>query len=176
MRRPHAVEIILTRPVTGAELHRACRRVPLAANMDRTRLMAVHRAKSPGRALRSLRHELDRLLPIDVLMTHYPDAAGHVLLNIAFTRAMCSAISRAATARGQKPAGFLSRTIVNAVERDERARTRHLTAQLQDLLVQHTPEAVLACAARVLLDDQSPRSGSWRDADDQCRSAAHTRN
>lgn len=65
MRRQHAVEIILTRPVTRAELQRACQRVPLATNAARTRLMAVRTAKSPGRALRSLRCELDRLLPID---------------------------------------------------------------------------------------------------------------
>lgn len=173
MRRQHAVEIILTRPVTGAELHRACRRVPLAANTDRTRLMAVHRAKSPGRALRSLRHELDRLLPIDVLTTHYPDTSGRVLLNIVFTRAMHSVISRAATARGQEPADFLTGTVVEAVQRDEQARIRRLTAQLQDLLVHHTPEAVLVCAARVLLDHQRPPSGSSCAEDDRRRTNAH---
>ncbi|MFJ9005524.1 hypothetical protein [Streptomyces canus] len=171
MRGQHAVEIILIRPVTGAELHRACRMVPLAANTDRTRLMAVQRAKSPGHALRSLRHELDRLLPIDALTTHYPDASGQAQLNIAFTRAMHSVISQAATARGQEPADFLARAVVEAVQRDEQARTRHLTAQLQNLLVHHTPEAVLVCAARVLLDHQRPPPGS---AEDRRRTNAHT--
>ncbi|MFF2514444.1 hypothetical protein [Streptomyces sp. NPDC058086] len=174
MKRQHAVEITLTRPVTRVELHRASRRVPLATNADRTRLMAVRQAKSPGRALRSLRQDLHRLLPIDVLTTHYPDASGHVLLNVAFTRAMRSAIDQTATARGQKPAEFLARAVVKAVGRDERARTRHLTAQLQDLLVHHTPEAVLACAARVLPDHQRPPLRSSRDADGRRRSAAHT--
>jgi hypothetical protein len=174
MRRQHAVEIILTRPATSAELHRACRRVPLATNTDRTRLMTVHGAKSPGRALRSLRHELDRLLPIDVLTTHYPGTAGQVLLNVAFTRAMHSVISQAATARGQEPADFLARAVVEVVQRDEQARTRHLTAQLQDLLVHHTPEAVLVCTARVLLDHQRPPSGSSCAADDRRRTNAHT--
>ncbi|MEU5340454.1 hypothetical protein AB0H18_06405 [Streptomyces sp. NPDC020766] len=174
MRRQHAVEIVLTRPVTRAELHRACRRVPLATNVDRTRLMAVCGAKSPGRALRSLRHELDRLLPIDVLTTHYPDASGQVLLNVAFTRAMHSSICQAATARGQKPADFVAQTVAGAVERAERARNRHLTKQLQDLLVHHAPEAVLACAARALLGHQRPPSGSSRAADEQRRSTAHT--
>jgi hypothetical protein len=174
MRRQHAVEIILTRPVTPAELHRACRRVPLATNTDRTRLMAVHRAKSPGRALRSLRHELDRLLPIDVLTTHYPDTAGQVLLNVAFTRAMRSVLDQAAAARGQKPADFLAQAVVEAVERAARTRTGQLTGQLQDLLAEHTPEDVLACAARVLLDHRRPPSGPSRVADDQRRSAAHT--
>ncbi|MEV2193998.1 hypothetical protein AB0I02_23880 [Streptomyces phaeochromogenes] len=115
-----------------------------------------------------------RLLPIDVLTTHYPDASGQVLLNVAFTRAMHSTICQAATARGQKPADFLPRTVVGAVGRAERARTRRLTGQLQDLLVHHTPEALLACAARGLLDRQRQPSGSPRDADDQGRSTVHT--
>ncbi|WP_406395595.1 hypothetical protein OG806_38525 [Streptomyces sp. NBC_00882] len=174
MKRQHAVEIILTRPVTRTELHRACRSVPLAANADRTRLMTVRPAKSPGRALRSLRHQLDRLLPIDVLTSHYPDRSGQVELNVAFTRPIRALIGQAATARGQKSAEFLSRTVVEAVARDERTRTRHLTARLQDLLVHHTPEAVLACAAHVLLDHQRPSSSSSRDVDDQRPSAVHT--
>ncbi|MFJ9627410.1 hypothetical protein ACIRU8_06895 [Streptomyces sp. NPDC101175] len=148
--------------------------MPLAPNADRTRLMAVHRATSPGRALRSLRHELDRLLPIDVLTSHYPDSSGQVLLNVAFTRALHSVICQAATRQGHKPADFLARTVVEAVERDEWARTRHLTARLQDLLVHHTPEAMLACAARVLLDHRRPPSNSPRHLDDQRRSADHT--
>ncbi|WP_416956520.1 hypothetical protein [Streptomyces sp. Agncl-13] len=174
MRRRHAVEIILTRPVTRAELHRACRRVPLAANADRTRLMAVRGAKSSRRALRSLRHELDRLLPIDVLTTHYPDASGQVLLNVAFTRTMHSTICQVATARGRKPADFLAQAVVGALERAEQARTRHLTRQLQDLLVDHTPEALLACAARVLLDRRRQPTGSSPEADDLRRSTVHT--
>ena len=103
MRRQHAVEIILIRPATRGELHRACQVVPLAANADRTRLMTVRGAKSSGRALWSLRNELDRLLPIDVLTTHYPDASGRVLLNLALTRAMRSVINQAAAARGRNP-------------------------------------------------------------------------
>ncbi|MFJ1973695.1 hypothetical protein ACIO93_34100 [Streptomyces sp. NPDC087903] len=46
--------------------------------------------------------------------------------------------------------------------------------QLQDLLPEHTPEDVLACAARVLLDHRRPPSGPSGVADDQRRSAAHT--
>jgi hypothetical protein len=174
MKRQHAVEIILTKPVTRAELDKACRNVPLAANADRTRLMAVCLAKSPGRALRSLRCQLDRLLPIDVLTSHYPDRSGQVVLNVAFTRPMHALIGRAAKIKGQKSADFLARTVVEAVAQDEQTRTRHLTARLQDLLVHHTPEAVLACAARVLLDHQRPPSCSSRTVDDQRPSAAHT--
>ncbi|MFF7889793.1 hypothetical protein ACH40F_54525 [Streptomyces sp. NPDC020794] len=136
--------------------------------------MTVRLAKSPGRALRSLRHELDRLLPIDVLTSHYPDPSGRVVLNVALTRAMRSLIGQTATAQGQEPAAFLARTVVEAVARDEQTHTRQLTTRLQDLLAHHTPEAVLTCAARVLLDHQRPPSCSPVDADDQRPGAVHT--
>lgn len=41
MTRHHAIEITLTWSATAAELHRACRAVPLATNAERTRLMAL---------------------------------------------------------------------------------------------------------------------------------------
>lgn len=82
----HAIEILLTRPATDGELDRARRTVPLAANRDRTRLMAVHPAKTPSRALQSLRRRLHHLLPIDVLTTHYPDQHGQVVLNLELSR------------------------------------------------------------------------------------------
>ncbi|MET9080705.1 hypothetical protein ABZX77_02200 [Streptomyces sp. NPDC004237] len=159
------MEIALTRPATRRELHHACRAVPLAANADRTRLMTVRQAKSPGRALRSLRHDLDRLLPIDVLTTHYPDASSQVLLNVALTRDTRSVIRRAATAHGQKPAEFVARTVVAAVERDKQVRARQLAVQLRRILVHHAPEDVLICTARILLDRRHPAPPTPRDAD-----------
>lgn len=150
-RRRHAVEIILTRPATRSELHRACRAVPLAVNADRTRLMTVRTAKSSGRALRSLRRELHRPLPIDVLTTHYADQSGRVLLNLALPRATCSAIRKATTGQGQKPGEHLSRKVVAAVEREARERARRLNLQLERLLVHHAPEDLLTSAAHVFL-------------------------
>ncbi|MFJ4633402.1 hypothetical protein [Streptomyces sp. NPDC088847] len=90
----HAVEIALTRPATPGELRLAGRGVPLAANADRTRLMAVQGARSPGGALHGLRRRLDALLPIDVLSTHYPDRHGQVLLNVALGHAADRALRR----------------------------------------------------------------------------------
>lgn len=99
----HAIEIALTRPATGCELRIARRAVPLGANTERTRLLALQRAKTPGRALRVLRHRLDALLPIDVLTTHYPDRQGCVLLNFALSHSARTAICHAAAARSQRP-------------------------------------------------------------------------
>lgn len=43
----HALEIVLTRPLCPAALLRAARVLPLAANHDATRLMALVSAKTP---------------------------------------------------------------------------------------------------------------------------------
>lgn len=165
MTRQHAIEIILTRPVTRGELQRACRAVSLAANADHTRLMTVRRGKSPGQALRSLRRELDRLLPIDVLTTHYTDGSGQVLLNVVLPRATRSSVLQAAAAGKQKPGVFLGRAVVAALERNERDRTRRLAAQVKSLLAHHTPEDVLSCAAHLLLHSRQRASSHSYDAD-----------
>jgi hypothetical protein len=150
MKRHHAVEILLTRPLSPGELKRATRKVPLAANTDRTRLMALQRASSPGSALHRLRRRLERRLPIDVLSTHYADRNGQVRLNVSFRRSDMAPIRQAAAARGQRPAEFLSRRVTAAVAARERDRLRALENRLEVLLADHTLDDVLLCAGRVL--------------------------
>ncbi|MFF8536942.1 hypothetical protein ACF07B_34110 [Streptomyces sp. NPDC015532] len=155
----HAIEITLSRPATHCELRRACRAVPLGANTDHTRLLALQRAKTPGRALRTLRNRLDALLPIDVLTTHYPDRQGCVLLNVAFSRAVHTAVRQAAAARGQRPRDFLRKTVTADVVQHHEERARHLTNQLEGLLAQYNPEDLLLCAANTLLKHSRRPSG-----------------
>lgn len=152
----HAIEITLTRPATGAELHRAGRTVPLAVNAERTRLMALLRAKSPGHALRTVRLRLDALLPIDILSTHYPDHRGQVRLNVTLDHAARTAVCRAAATRGQRPQDFLSQSVAAAVARHERERAQRLTAQLEELHAHYSAEEVLICAASSLLGRRVP--------------------
>ncbi|MFM9552639.1 hypothetical protein ACKI19_10120 [Streptomyces caniscabiei] len=111
----HAIEITLTRPASDCELRRARRVVALASNNDRTRLLTLQRAKTPGRALRALRRRLDAVLPIDVLTTHYPDRQGCVLLNFALSHPARTTIRQAAEACGQRPRDFLKQTVIDAV-------------------------------------------------------------
>ncbi|MFF0086629.1 hypothetical protein ACFYR1_44165 [Streptomyces canus] len=146
----YAVEISLTRPATARELDRARHRVRLAANADRTRLMAVQSSTSPGRALHRLRRRLDTLMPIDVLSTHYPDRHGRVLLNVALGRDGDAAIRREAAASGRRPRDVLGERIITTLTRERRARRHSLKSQLSALLAEHTPEDVLACAAALL--------------------------
>jgi hypothetical protein len=154
----HAIEITVTRPATPCELSRARQAMPLGANTDFTRLLALQRAKTPGRALRVLRHRLDALLPIDVLTTHYPDRQGCVLLNVALSHTARTTVQQAAAARGQRPRDFLRQTVTAAVARHQEERARHLTNQLEGLLNQHSPEELLLCAASTLLNHSRPLS------------------
>ncbi|MDX2600284.1 hypothetical protein PV330_09585 [Streptomyces caniscabiei] len=156
----HAIEILLTRPATNGELHRARRTVPLAANADRTRLMAVHPAKTPGRALRSLRRRLHQLLSIDVLTIHYPDQHGQVLLNLELSRTARATIRQVAAISGQRPEDFIGRSVTEALDRNERARHRQLTEQLEDLVALHSSEDVLACTAHILLRSRPSAVGN----------------
>ncbi|MFJ9591055.1 hypothetical protein [Streptomyces acidicola] len=153
----HAVEITLTRPLTPGELKRARPSVPLAANADRTRLMAVQRAHSPGTALHLLKRRLGSRLPIDVLSTHYPDRHGQVRLNVAFSRKAEAVIRRAAAASGQRPKQFVRQSVTTAVARQEQERLQLLEVRFESLLAHHTPEEVLACAATALLGRQHRR-------------------
>lgn len=150
MTRHHVIEITLTRPATAAELHRARRAVPLAANAERTRLMAVQRAKNPSRALRTLRHQLDALLPIDVLTTHYPDQHGQIRLNLTLSHAAHTAVRRAAATRGQRPQDFLGQSVTAALARHERQRAQRLTTHLEGMQAHYSAEEVLLSAASAL--------------------------
>ncbi|AZQ32126.1 hypothetical protein EJ357_47590 [Streptomyces cyaneochromogenes] len=144
----HAVEITLTRPAAPGEIRHARHRVPLAANADRTRLMVVHSAHGPGRALHGLRRRLGPWLPIDVLTTHYPDRHGQVLLNVDLDSATHEVLCRDASALGQRPQDVLGRRVRAALDRDARERAERLEDRLASLLAHHTPEEVLASAAR----------------------------
>ncbi|MGQ4479326.1 hypothetical protein [Streptomyces sp. SAS_276] len=154
----HAVEITLPRPATPGELRHARRGVPLAANADRTRLMAVQGARSPGGALHALRRRLDALLPIDVLSTHYPDRHGQVLLNVALGHRADRALRRDAAVVGLRPEDVLRQCVIAALTRAEQERARQLEDRLESLLTHHTPDEVLARVAGFLHGRQQQRA------------------
>ncbi|WP_089102867.1 hypothetical protein [Streptomyces hyaluromycini] len=152
----HAVEILLLRPAAPGELRQARCGVALAASADRTRLMAVCSAPSPGGALHALRRRLDARLPVDVLTTHYPDRHGQVLLNVTLDHAAEGALRQAAAALGQRPQELLRRRVTAVLAWDEQERAQRLEARLANLLADHPPEEVLACVAGLLLSRRHP--------------------
>lgn len=146
----HALEITLTQALTEAELHHTARTVPLATNHDATRLMALVHAKTPHRALNRLRRQLDPLLPIDVISTHYPDTQNHTLLNIAFPPAVHDTIRRAAKAHAQAPHTFVEQTLRQAMTRQARQEADYLDLALHALLARTSTPQLLAALGRAL--------------------------
>ncbi|MCX5602958.1 hypothetical protein OOK29_32965 [Streptomyces phaeochromogenes] len=146
----HALEIALTRPLAPAELRHAARVMPLAANYDTTRLMALPRAKTPGRAVRCLRQLLDTQLPIDVITTHYPDASGQVLLNVAFPPAARTTLKTAADRAGHSPERFVQLALHRALAQHASDEADRLDQEVRRLLAHTTAAHFLSAVGHAL--------------------------
>ncbi|MFJ8086296.1 hypothetical protein ACIQ6Y_37765 [Streptomyces sp. NPDC096205] len=146
----HALEVVLTRPLSSAELREAVRVLPLATNHDTTRLMTLVRAKTPHRAAHRLRQRLAPRLPVDVITTHYPDAAGQVLLNLAFPPAVHATIRQAAHEAGQSPELFVKLALHRALAQHASDEADRLDRAVQQLLAGTTAAHLLAAVGHVL--------------------------
>jgi len=146
----HALEITLTRPLSPAALHRTARVLPLAANHDATRLMALVSAKTPHRAAHRLRHRLGTRLPIDVITTHYPDAGHNVLLNVAFPPVVHAALTAQACRAKQTPERFLELALNRALAQHADQETDRLDHAVRQLLAHTTPAYLLAAVGHAL--------------------------
>lgn len=146
----HALEIVLTRPATSAELRHAAHTVPVAANHDATRLMALCPAKTPGRAARRLRQRLPTRLPVDVITTHYPDANSQILLNVAFPPAVHTTLRQAAERAGQSLELFAQQALHRALAQHASDEADRLDQAVQHLLTSTSPAHLLAALGRAL--------------------------
>jgi hypothetical protein len=146
----HALEITLTRPVTDAELTRASGNMPLATSHDGTRLMALSEARDAEQALHRLHNQMQDLLPIDVMTTHYPAADGSVLLSIAFTDEQDTGIRRVAEHAGQTLSTYVENAIRHHLRRHAQQEAAHLDYLLQTLLKRATAPQLLAAVGRAL--------------------------
>jgi hypothetical protein len=146
----HALEVLLTRPLAPAELRDAARVLPIATNHDTTRLMTLVRAKTPGRAAHRLRQHLTPRLPVDVITTHYPDADGQVLLNLALPSAVHTAIRQAAQEAGQSPQLFVRLALHRALAQHASDETDRLDRAVQHLLAGTTAAHLLASVGHAL--------------------------
>ncbi|GHH30418.1 hypothetical protein [Streptomyces lanatus] len=146
----HALEITLTRPLTPAELHHAARAWPLAANHDATRLMALTGGKTPERAAHRLRRRLTAQLPIDVITTHYPDAHGKVLLNVAFPPAIHTALKQNARRAGLTPERYVRQVLHRALAEHADQEADRLDDAVRQLLAHTTPGHLLSAVGHAL--------------------------
>lgn len=149
----HALEIVLTRPLNPAELDAACRKMPLAANHDTTRLIALVPAKTPDRAAHRLRRRLKDRLPIDVITTHYPDASGQVLLNVTLPPAAHASLHTAALQTGQEPERLLERAVHRDLAEHTDQELKRLEREVRQLLAHAVPAHLLAAMGRALTQD-----------------------
>jgi hypothetical protein len=146
----HALEITLTRPLKATELRRTAHAWPLAANHDATRLMALMSAKTPERAARRLRHRLADRLPVDVITTHYPDANGQILLNIAFTPETYTALKTRARTTGLPPERFVQLALGRALAEHADQEADRLDRAVHELLAHTTPAHLLSAVGHAL--------------------------
>ncbi|MFG2276082.1 hypothetical protein ACGFNY_40775 [Streptomyces chartreusis] len=146
----HALEILLTRPVTASELRYVAHAWPLAANHDATRLIALMDAKNPERAAHSLRRRLTARLPIDVITTHYPDAHGKVLLNVAFPPEAHTDLKRNAHRTGLTPERFVRETLHRALAEHADREADRLDHAVRQLLAGTTPAHLLSAVGHAL--------------------------
>ncbi|MFI5680057.1 hypothetical protein [Streptomyces cellulosae] len=147
----HALEILLTRPLSSAALHRAARVLPLAANHDATRLMALVHAKTPHQATRRLRHRLGARLPIDVITTHYPDADCKVLLNVAFPPAVHTVLKAEARRAHQSPEHFVEQALHRALAQYADQEADRLDRAVRELLAHTTPAHLISAVGHALI-------------------------
>lgn len=146
----HALEIVLTRALSPGALHRAARVLPLAANHDATRLMALVPAKTPHRAARRLRHQLGARLPIDVITTHYPDTDNTVLLNVGFAPTTHALLKAAARRAQQTPERFVELALHRALAEHADQETDRLDRAVRQLLAHTTPAHLLSAVGHAL--------------------------
>ncbi|MEU5380540.1 hypothetical protein ABZ359_34345 [Streptomyces sp. NPDC005968] len=146
----HALEIVLTRPLTMEELRHVARIWPLAANYDATRLMALMRAKTPDRAAHRLRRRLSTRLPIDVITTHYPDANGQILLNVTFPPATRTALKSAARYAGRTLERFIELALHQALAQHIEQEADRLERSVHRLLAHTTPGQLLSAVGHAL--------------------------
>ncbi|WP_432175595.1 hypothetical protein [Streptomyces sp. Tue6028] len=150
----HALEVVLTRPLTAAELRRAAHAWPLAANHDATRLMGLADAKTQARAAHRLRRRLTAGLPIDVITTYYRDAHGQVLINLAFPPATSSALKRDARRAGRTPERFVREAIRRSLAEHADREADRLDCAVRQLLASTTPAHLLSAVGHALTRPQ----------------------
>lgn len=155
----HALEVVLTHPARPAELRAATRSIPLAANHDATRLMALCRGKTARRAAHRLRRRLGTHLPIDVITTHYPDTHGQVLLNVRVSPTTRAALDRTAEQAGQTPEQMLERALHQRLTQHDREETDRLSRAVNHLLTGTTPARLLTAVGHALT--RPPGAAPW---------------
>ncbi|MFC8427930.1 hypothetical protein [Streptomyces sp. NPDC057253] len=117
----------------------AARLLPLAANRDATRLMALLAAKTPRRAAHRLAARL-----------HYSDTDHTVLLNVVFPPATHAALEAQAHHAAQTPERFLELAVRRALAERADQETDRLDRAVRQLLAHTLPAYLLSAVGQAL--------------------------
>ncbi|MFD3923227.1 hypothetical protein [Streptomyces sp. NPDC058595] len=137
----YAIEIILTRTVSGVEL-KAARRVaemPLAPSLDSQRIMTLVTAASEAQAIKKVWRRLQDALPIDVLCTVFPGPDGRLRMSVPFPPKAAKRIRAQAAAAGKPVEEFLGDAVRQALARDRSTEATRRACLLNSLLSHHAP-------------------------------------
>ncbi|MGJ3558093.1 hypothetical protein ACR6C2_00690 [Streptomyces sp. INA 01156] len=85
-----------------------------------------------------------------MITTHYPDASGQVLLNLALPPAAHTALRTTALQTGQKPERLLERAVHRALAEHTDHEVKRLEHELRRLLAHTTPARLLAAMGHAL--------------------------
>lgn len=156
MKRPHALEIALTRPATDAEVSALDARVPgrYAFSGDLLRVAAVITASTAAHALEQAWTQTadTALLPVDAIWSLYPDAEGFVQLTIGLNDTVELELRRRAEHRGQNLNDFVADLLREATEHHTARRLAQIREALDRIREQYSDEEIL----RALLTTPTP--------------------
>ncbi|WP_405820661.1 hypothetical protein OG705_13975 [Streptomyces sp. NBC_00838] len=135
----YAIEIILTRTVSGVELKAARRaaEMPLAPSHDSQRIMTLVTAASETQAIKRVWRRLRDALPIDVLCTVLPGPDGRLRMSVPFPPSAAKRIHAQAAAAGQPVEEFLGDAVRQALARDRSSEAARRACLLNSLLAHH---------------------------------------
>jgi hypothetical protein len=159
VKRPHALEIALTRPASNAEASALGSQVPgrYAFSGDLSRVAAVIAATTAAHALEQAWTQTadSALLPVDAIWSLYPDAEGFVQLTIGLDDAIELELRRRAEHRGQNLDDFVTDLLREAAEHETAQRLARIQEAVDRIRKQYSDEEVL----RALLTAPAPDTG-----------------
>ncbi|WP_371579575.1 hypothetical protein [Streptomyces sp. NBC_01314] len=132
----HAIEIILTRTVSGVELKtaRQVSGMPMASSHDGKSIAVLVSAQDEEHAIKKVWRRLEDSLPIDVLCTLFPGPDGMLRMSIPFAPAVRKRMRSCARAAGKSTEEFLSGAIRDALARDRATEAGRQDCALNFLL------------------------------------------
>ncbi|MFJ2609963.1 hypothetical protein ACIO13_34105 [Streptomyces sp. NPDC087425] len=148
----YAIEILLTRPARRMELRAAVRssRMKLAPSEELDRIAVLVTAEDEGDAMSKVWGRIENALPVDALVSIFPDADGKYTLSFPLPTTALHRITQQAAAAGCTPEQLIHDALVEALARDRTSPKAQLDSQLNKLLRDFPPADIAGAIVRRL--------------------------